>query len=106
VIARAEHERAPDLRLDAEVAGGCDRPRLVEVADDDVCVEGAAARDDGAFRGEPTAAPVEHQIVVAAELVHVDDRDVVLLRAATEHLFATPVLARAERRGGEVDDDL
>ena len=59
-----------------------------------------------AARVERAAPAVEHQVVVAAELVDVDERHAVLARHAAEHLLAPLVLAGRERRRRQVDDRL
>ena len=105
VVARAEHQRAPDLRLDVEVGRRRHRRRAREIADHHVGVERAAARERRAVGAEHAAAAVEDEIVVAAELVHVGDRQAVLQRHAAQHLFAPPVLAGRERRRRHVEDD-
>ena len=53
-----------------------------------------------------TAAAIEHQIVVAAELIHVGDRHTVTSRHAAEHLFAEALLAGDEGRRREIEDGL
>ena len=53
---------------------------------------------------ECQAAAVEDQVVVAAELIDVHDRHVMLPRHAAEHLFAAPVFADRERRCRQIDD--
>src|SRR5262245_41178753 len=55
---------------------------------------------------ERAAAAIEPEIVVAAALIHVDNRDAVLGRHAAQHLFALGVFADRKRRGREVDDRL
>ncbi len=84
--------------------GGAIGARGRQIAHDDVGVERAAAGDRCAVGVEGAAAAVEHEIVVAAELIHVGDRHVVLARHAAEHLLAPDVLAGRERRGRQVDD--
>ena len=104
VVPSPEHQRAPDFRLHLHVRGRRDRRPAVEIADDDVGVERSSARDRRAGRVERAAAPVEYEIVVAAELIHVDHGHAVLARHVAEHLFTPLVLAGGERRRRQVDD--
>ena len=104
VVARAERQRAPDLGFDVEIVRGRERSRRRDIADHDVAVERAAARDDGAVGAEHAASPVEDEIVIAAELVHVRDRQTMFQRHAAEHLLAPAMFAGGERRCRHVQD--
>ena len=82
----------PNLGLWREIVGRDGRSGL-EIAEDDVAPEGAAARDDGASAIERAAPSIEYQVVVAAELVHVHERHAVLPGHAAQHLLSAPVLS-------------
>ena len=53
---------------------------------------------------ERAAAAVEDEVVVAAHLIHIEHRRVVLGCEASEHSFAQQILAGGERRRREIDD--
>ena len=59
-----------------------------------------------AFVVEHDRPAVEHQLVLATDLVDVDDRRVRIRCTGRQHPFAFDALARVERRGVDVDADL
>ena len=106
VVGGAEHERAEDLLFAVDCPASARRrparrdrrprplrrtPRL-----------GRRTRPSGA---EDDAAAVEDQVVVAADLVDVDDVDAVAAGEHAEHLLAHRLLAGRERRGRQVEED-
>ena len=105
VVAHAEDQRVPDLRLIGVSESGSigpvrsDRTRR--------CRGRMRSRvRERALGIERTAPAVEHQVVVAAELIDVDDAHFVAARHAAEHLLAKMVFSGGERRRREVQDRL
>ena len=68
-----------------------------DVAHDDVVRERRTARADAAGGVDDEAPSVEDQVVVAADLVHVGERDAVLTGHRAQHLLAQALLAGGER---------
>ena len=63
------------------------------------------AEDRPAFGVDDDRGAVEEKLVVAADLVHVDERHVVARGDAREEVVARAPLAAVERRRGDVEDD-
>ena len=103
VVGGAEHERAEDLLFAGDVGRHGVGGGRVEIDDDDRLGERRRPRHDAAIRVEDHAAPVEDQIVVAADLVHVDDVHPVTAGEDAEHLLAHDLLAGRERRRRQVE---
>ncbi len=93
VIACAEDECVPDFKFRRHVGRRREGRGALEIADDDVGIERPATGDQRACRIERAAPPVEHEVVVAAVLVDVNDRHLALARHRAEHLFAALILA-------------
>ena len=103
-----EHRRQRPLRRAAArveqalAVGGDDR----HVDDHEVLDELLAAVEQVALGVERQRAAVEHQLVLAADLVDVDERRVAVGGAGGEHPLAVGGLAAVVRRGVDVDGEL
>ena len=103
-----EHRRQRPLRRAATrveqalAVGGDDR----HVDDHEVLDELLAAVEQVAFGVEGQRAAVEHQLVLTADLVDVDERRVAVGRPRGEHPLAVGGLASVVRRGVDVDGEL
>ena len=76
-----------------------------DVDDDEVLAHRGAAGEQLAAGVEDERVAVEDELVLAADLVHVRDRDVVVGGARGQHALALAGLAGVEGRGVDVDDD-
>ena len=107
VVARAEHERAIHLLG----LGGPGRPLLggeavvVDLDDQEVFVEPRGATGDRAIRRHDQRSSVEHELVLPADGVDVDDPGAGLGGTRPQDVGALLHLAAVERRPVEVDDD-
>ena len=75
------------------------------VEEDEVFFKGLGLGGDFAAGGEGDAGAVEDERVVAADLVDIDDRALVVQSDGTEHAEAEEAFVYGERGGGEIDED-
>src|SRR3546814_334888 len=109
IVAQAQHERAID-RLHAVVRHLAPRGRAVPpgsaappLGDLDRLLEGGKLRGEAVVGVQHEGGAVEHQLVLAAYLVHVDERQACL--AAALHRELDALLGLVQLVGRAVDDD-
>ena len=80
--------------------------RAGQVRNYQIRLKAPGAGHEPALFVEDTASAIEDQVVVAAYLIDVEERNPVLFRQVSQHGLAVFLLAGGEGRGGEVDDSL
>ena len=111
VIAEPQREGLERLRLGRRAdlgercAGRDASSGGVHVADEKVLLEVAPAHHQVALAVEPERVPVEHQLVVAPDLVHVEQGSPVLRRFLSNHVAADRGLADREGTRRDIEQD-
>ncbi len=109
IVAHPEHQRAVHAGLLAGQRRAGAGLRLhplgvdLQLGEEQAFLEGRGALQHMAVGGHHAGAAVEHQLVLTADLVDVDDRHAALGGARRQGRLALGLLAEVERRGVEVE---
>ena len=114
VVAQPEHERAPGGLLVRRARLAQERrrrrPRRLagqrDVVHQEVLVEVGAAQHLRAVRRDADRVAVEHQLVVAADLIQIEEVPAVLHRLLSNQLPPDRRLLQRERAGGDVHEQV
>src|SRR5580704_7816191 len=80
--------------------------QVLRVEVDEIFFEGATLGDHLSFTIKHQAGTVEHETVVASDLVDENHWNLVLARNAGQHVAAKFALANPERRGGNIENEV